>query len=84
MNNELKVGLLAHDHVQSVFSKSICDHFNRCCINVEVSGRYNEMKEAILEAAEEHLKCGRRLQKGTLKYQAKDHLGEGMAFIRWQ
>ena len=63
MKSKFNVGLLAHDHVQSAFMERIQDRFNRRCTNVEVNGRYSEMKEAILEAAEELLKWGRKIQK---------------------
>ena len=85
MKSEFDVGLLAHDDVQSAFMESIQDRFNRRCMNVEVNGRYSEMKEAILEAAEEHLKCGRKIQKSWLSDATLKIIEEKrMAFIRWQ
>ena len=56
MKSKFNVGLLAYDHLQSAFMERIQDRFNRRCTNVEVNGRYSEMKEVILEAAEELLK----------------------------
>ena len=69
MKSKLNVGLLTHDDIQSAFMESIQDRLNRRCTNVDVNGRYNEMKEAILEAAEEHLK-GDRKEDRTETYKA--------------
>ena len=66
MKSKFNVGLLACDDVLSAFMKSIQDRFNRRCMNVEVNGRYSEMKEAILEAADKNLKCGWKIQKSWL------------------
>ena len=85
MKSKFNVGLLAHDDVQSAFMESIQDRFNRRCTNVDVNGRYSEMKEAILEAAEEHLKSGRKVQKSWLSNDTLKIIEEKrMAFIRWQ
>ena len=85
MKSKFNVGLLAHDDVQSAFMESIQDRFNRRCTNVDVNGRYSEMKEAILEAAEEHLKSGRKVQKSWLSNDTLKIIKEKrMAFIRWQ
>ena len=85
MKSKFNVGLLAHDDVQSAFMESIQDRFNRRCTNVDVNGRYSEMKEAILEAAEEHLKSGRKVQKSSLSNDTLKIIEEKrMAFIRWQ
>ena len=85
MKSKFNVGLLAHDNVQSAFMESIQDRFNRRCTNVDVNGRYSEMKEAILEAAEEHLKSGRKVQKSWLSNDTLKIIEEKRrAFSRWQ
>lgn len=56
--------IYVYNQVQSAFRESIQDRFNRRCTNVDVNGRYSEMKEAILEAAEEHLKVVGKYRRG--------------------
>ena len=85
MKSKFNVSLLTHDDVQSAFMESIQDKFNRRCTSADINGKYSEMKEAILETAEEHLKGCRKVQKSWFSNATLKIIEEKrMAFIRWQ
>ena len=85
MKSKFNVSLLTHYDIQSAFMESIQDRFNRRCTSADVNGKYSEMKEAILETVEEHLKGCRKVQKSWLSNATLKIIEEKqMAFIRWQ